>query len=113
MAIESGRMLDAARAYADAQRQVVARADAIERQVPSNTPAAPVQEFSEVLRQSVETVVDGQKAAERQSMMAVAGQADLAEVVAAVANAELTLQTVVSIRDKMVQAYQDIIRMPI
>lgn len=113
MAIESGRMLDAARAYADAQRQVVDRSDAIGREVPTGLAAPQPAEFSEVLRQSVENVVDGQKAAERQSMMAVAGQADLAEVVAAVANAELTLQTVVSIRDKMVQAYQDIIRMPI
>ena len=32
---------------------------------------------------------------------------------AAVTNAELTLQTVVAVRDKVISAYQDIIRMPI
>jgi len=30
-----------------------------------------------------------------------------------VANAELTLQTVIAVRDKVIQAYQDILRMPI
>ena len=31
----------------------------------------------------------------------------------AVSKADLTLQTVVTIRDRVVQAYQDILRMPI
>ena len=31
----------------------------------------------------------------------------------AVTNAEITLQTVVSIRDRVIQAYQEILRMPI
>jgi flagellar hook-basal body complex protein FliE len=34
-------------------------------------------------------------------------------VVAAVTNAEVTLQTVLAVRDRVIQAYQDIIRMPI
>jgi flagellar hook-basal body complex protein FliE len=34
-------------------------------------------------------------------------------VVAAVSKAELALQTTVTIRDRVVQAYQDIMRMPI
>ncbi|MEC8061286.1 MAG: flagellar hook-basal body complex protein FliE, partial [Pseudomonadota bacterium] len=41
------------------------------------------------------------------------GQADLTDVVAAVNEAELTLKTVTSLRDKMVQAFQEISRMPI
>lgn len=113
MAIESGRMVGAAKAYADAARSVVTRAETIQKEAPPTFAAEPPPEFSQVLRQSVEGVIETHKTAERQSTLAVAGQADLAEVVAAVANAELTLQTVVSIRDRMVQAYQDIIRMPI
>ena len=35
------------------------------------------------------------------------------KVVTAVAEAELTLQTVVTIRDKVIEAYRDIMRMPI
>jgi len=44
---------------------------------------------------------------------AIAGKTDLSSVIAAVANAELTLQTVVAVRDRMVQAYQEVMRMPI
>ncbi len=50
---------------------------------------------------------------EKLSIQAVAGKADLNEVVAAVANAEVPLQTVVAVRDKVISAYQDILRMPI
>lgn len=52
-------------------------------------------------------------AAEKLSVQAVAGKADINEVVAAVSNAEVTLQTVVAVRDKVISAYQDILRMPI
>jgi flagellar hook-basal body complex protein FliE len=50
---------------------------------------------------------------ERISAAAVMGKADLTEVITAVTNAELTLQTATSVRDKVVQAYQEILRMPI
>ena len=44
---------------------------------------------------------------------AVAGEADILEVVSAVSNAEMTLQTVVAVRDRVLGAYQEIMRMPI
>jgi flagellar hook-basal body complex protein FliE len=47
------------------------------------------------------------------SAKAVTGEADLTDVVTAVTNAELTLQTVVSVRDRLISAYQEIMRMPI
>jgi flagellar hook-basal body complex protein FliE len=59
-----------------------------------------------------EAVKTGQKA-EAMSVAGVAGQTDLLDVVRAVGNAELTLQTVVAVRDKMVNAYQELLRMPI
>ncbi|MDX1975853.1 MAG: flagellar hook-basal body complex protein FliE [Rickettsiales bacterium] len=43
----------------------------------------------------------------------VGGKVDLTDLVTAVANAELTLNTVVAIRDRVINAYQDIIKMPI
>ena len=49
----------------------------------------------------------------RSAVAAVEGKANVAEVVTAVANAELALQTVVAVRDQVVQAYQEILRMPI
>lgn len=69
--------------------------------------------FSEMVRESLQTAVDVQHKAETVSMQAVAGKADLAEVVSAVSSAEMTLETVVAIRDRVISAYQEIIRMPI
>jgi flagellar hook-basal body complex protein FliE len=46
-------------------------------------------------------------------MKAITGKADLNDVIVAVNDAEMTLQTVVGLRDRMIQAYQEILRMPI
>ena len=45
--------------------------------------------------------------------LAIAGEADVTDVVMAVTNAETTLQTVVAVRDRVMAAYQEILRMPI
>ena len=47
------------------------------------------------------------------SAKGIAGTADLREVVTAVTNAEVTLQTAIAIRDRVIRAYQDITSMPI
>jgi len=44
------------------------------------------------------------KAGEQASIQSVSGNADLTSVITAVSNAELTLQTVVAVRDRVVQA---------
>ena len=62
-----------------------------------------------VLTQAEQT---GHKA-DDQAVKAISGEGNLTEVVTALSHAEMTLQTVTAIRDRVVQAYQDIIRMPI
>jgi flagellar hook-basal body complex protein FliE len=47
------------------------------------------------------------------STASLANKAELHELVTAVTNAELTLSTVVAVRDRIISAYQDIIKMPI
>ena len=42
-----------------------------------------------------------------------AGEAELIDVVTAVSAAEISLETVVAVRDEVVKAYQEILRMPI
>jgi flagellar hook-basal body complex protein FliE len=69
--------------------------------------------FGNLLRDAVEGAIDTLHSSEAASRQAAMGKADLNDVVLAVSKAELTLQTVVSIRDRAVQAYQDIMRMPI
>ena len=52
------------------------------------------------------------QASEQTSIAGLMGQADLAQVATSVSEAEVTLQTVVAIRDKVVEAYREILRMP-
>jgi flagellar hook-basal body complex protein FliE len=70
-------------------------------------------DFMSLVKEAAESAVETGKQGEAASMKAVAGQADVADVVTAVANAEVTLQTAIAIRDKVIAAYQDITRMPL
>ena len=69
--------------------------------------------FGDVLEQTAKEAIGTVKNSEKMSAMAAVGQADLTEVVQAVTNAEVTLQTVTAVRDKVLSAYQEILRMPI
>lgn len=69
--------------------------------------------FADFLKQKVSDSISVLKAGETKSAQAVKGEADLNDVVQAVNAAELTLQTVVAVRDRLVGAYQDIMRMPV
>lgn len=68
--------------------------------------------FASMVKSAIQDAASTAVRSEQASFDALAGKADLGAVVTAVAEAELTLQTVVSIRDKMIEAYKDIIRMP-
>jgi len=87
--------------------------------VNSGKSAAPVAEersensFAAMVTDSLQQAVKGGHQAEVLSMKQIAGEADLKDVIAAVANAEQTLETVVAVRDKVLAAYQDILKMPI
>jgi flagellar hook-basal body complex protein FliE len=70
-------------------------------------------DFASVLKDAAKVAIGTAKGAEQASMSAIAGKADIREVVAAVANAEMTLETVVNVRDKVINAYNEILRMPI
>jgi len=69
--------------------------------------------FAEMLGKVAQDAIDSSKQAEAMTTKAVVGEADLMEVVSAVSNAEVTLQTVVAVRDRVMNAYQEILRMPI
>ncbi len=69
--------------------------------------------FADMVRNAAEGAVDTLRESEAVSLQAATGKADLTQVVTAVSNAEVTLQTVAALRDRVVQAYQEILRMPI
>ena len=69
--------------------------------------------FGDVLGRALQGVVDSGHEADTQAIRAINGDGNLTEVATAVSHAELALQSAVAIRDKVVQAYQEIMRMPI
>lgn len=81
--------------------------------LPGGTGAQGGAGFGEVMRQAIDGTIAAAKDAEAKSAQAIAGGGDLTDVVTAVSKAELTLQTALTIRDKVVQAYQDVLRMAI
>ncbi|MEJ0009738.1 MAG: flagellar hook-basal body complex protein FliE [Alphaproteobacteria bacterium] len=62
---------------------------------------------------ALQSVEDAGHRSESMAVQAVQGKADLADVVTSLTDAETALTTIVSLRDKAINAYQDIIKMPI
>jgi flagellar hook-basal body complex protein FliE len=69
--------------------------------------------FSELLQNIKTDAIQTGKSDEKQTMLAAAGQANITDVVTAVSSAEVTLQAVTAVRDRVISAYQEIMRMPI
>lgn len=69
--------------------------------------------FADLLKSAISDAVETQKTGEAASLQAATGKADINSVVAAVNNAELTLQTVLAVRDKVVSAYTEIMHMTV
>ena len=77
------------------------------------TAAAPGSSFGDMLSGVMKDMVNSGRAAEAKTNAVAQGKGDLVDVVTAVNSAEVTLETVVAIRDRVISAYQDIMRMPI
>ena len=104
-------MNDAINAYATATR--AARPADVKPDAFASAKTDPKANFSDFVKASLEESRETMKQSEMLTQKAVMGEASLHEVVTAVSAAEVTLQSVVSVRDKMIQSYQTIMRMPI
>ena len=93
--------LAAIRAYAQAARQV-ADPNAASAAGAGNPVAGGFGELVTVMQ-----------ASETLTAQNAAGQAELVDVVTAMAAAEVQLETVIAVRDQVIRAYQEILRMPI
>lgn len=70
-------------------------------------------DFAGLVRDAVGSLADQARAADTRTQAFAAGRADLVDVVTAVAETEVAMETLVSVRDRMVAAYEEIMRMPI
>jgi flagellar hook-basal body complex protein FliE len=85
------------------------------RLVPSAAGAgsAPEGGFGALLQGVMDKFVAQGRETDAKTAQLAAGKADLIDVVTAVAESEVAVQTLVSVRDKVISAYQEILHMPI
>ena len=70
-------------------------------------------DFGAMLRGAMESTVKSTQNAETMMTQQASGKAELIDAVTSVANAETSLQSVIAIRDQVISAYQEIMRMSI
>lgn len=69
--------------------------------------------FGEVLKGVMEEAISASRTAEAKITQGTQGKADLIDVVTAISSAETSLETVVAVRDQVIAAYQEVMRMQI
>ena len=70
-------------------------------------------DFGAMLRNAMDGAVKSTQNAETMMTQQASGKAELIDAVTAVSNAETSLQSVIAIRDQVISAYQEIMRMSI
>lgn len=98
----SAALSGAARHYGTAKRVTAPTGQDAPKPNDGGMVAKGVESFSDVLK-SVETT----------TTQYAAGATDAQSVVEALANAEMALETAVTVRNRVVEAYQELLRMPI
>lgn len=74
----------------------------------------PSQSFGDVLSSALDNTMQTQKTAESMSTAVAMGEnIPMHEVTQAISKAEMTLQTLMGVRDRAVEAYKEIMQMPI
>ncbi|MDF0515884.1 flagellar hook-basal body complex protein FliE [Bradyrhizobium yuanmingense] len=109
-------MLEAISSTAISAGQAASRAS--ETQAVSPAATTPVQAsddagFESVMKQVTSDAIGTLKTGEAASISAMQGKESTRRVVEALMSAEQALQTAVAVRDKVVQAYQEVVRMSI
>jgi flagellar hook-basal body complex protein FliE len=69
--------------------------------------------FGSVLKDVVQSVTAAGQKSDTQARAVAMGKANMIDVVTAVAESETAVQAMVSVRDKVIAAYEEILKMPI
>jgi flagellar hook-basal body complex protein FliE len=70
-------------------------------------------DFSALLGKALDATAEAGRKADVQAASVAGGQADLVNVVTAVAESEAAIETLVAVRDRVIAAYEEIMRMPV
>jgi flagellar hook-basal body complex protein FliE len=69
--------------------------------------------FGDLVKEAIGNVMEGGRKSDAQTVAMASGNANVMDVVTAVAETDVKVSTLVSVRDKVIQAYEDIMKMPI
>ena len=69
--------------------------------------------FADLLAQQVQGVVDAGKASDAMAIDMVNGKANVVDMVTALSETEIAIESMVTVRDRVISAYEEIMRMPI
>ena len=69
--------------------------------------------FGALLKDAVGSVMEAGKKSDTQTIAMASGKANVMDVVTAVAETDVAVSTLVSVRDRVIQSYEDIMKMPI
>jgi flagellar hook-basal body complex protein FliE len=70
-------------------------------------------DFGQLLTQAVQGVVDTGKVSDQKSLDLINGKGNLVDVVTSVAQTQVAVEGLVAVRDRVISAYEDIMKMPI
>lgn len=103
----------AASAYNDALRAAQGIINRVSAGDTNPTQSAQGSSFLDMVGGALKGAAETGYKSELLATKAISGKADLTDVITAITDAETSLNTVVAIRDRVINAYQDIIKMPI
>jgi len=69
--------------------------------------------FGQLVKEAIGSVIDAGHKSDGQAQAMAAGKSNLVDVATAVTETEVAIESLVSVRDKVIQAYEEIMRMPI
>ena len=70
-------------------------------------------DFGKLVADGMQSVVDAGKVSDQLSLDLVNGKANVVDVVTAISQTEMAMESMVTIRDRVISAYEEIMRMPI
>jgi flagellar hook-basal body complex protein FliE len=100
----AGAYANAAKLFSEAQRALVP---------PAGTEQKTETSFASVLKDAIGAVNESGKKSDAQARAMVNGKGNMVDVVTAVAETEVAIDAVVAVRDKVIAAYEEIMKMTI
>jgi flagellar hook-basal body complex protein FliE len=100
----------AANAYSNAARLI---SQSAKPQADATASAGQGVDFAQMVANSIESVEAKGRTSDQMALDMVNGKANVVDMVTAISETEMAIETMVTVRDRVISAYEEIMRMPI